>query len=436
MKKLTHEEFITKHETILNNYILLDEYSTSNSPIKLQCKKCNNIVMKLPKDLISHPRCKICYHNSRTLNISMIQGRLDDIYGENQFILQSDYVNNIKHINVLHVPCNNILTIRPTNILHMKRGCKYCNTGFKHIKSYNDFKLHCLNNIDYFNDYIFYNNIPFKLTSKVSINHKICNNTYTITYYDFLRGHQCRICSNKSRSNTLEDIQFKLNLKYNGEYTLSDYIDGYYIIAHNICNSILKFKNISNILSKNNIKSCKKCFNSTAKLTHDEFLNKFKLRTDYKEYEILSKYINSSTYIEILHKPCNNILKVIPTKYINDNYNTCKYCNNIRKESKNVRIIKNFLIENNINFIQEKSFDDCKNIFLLPFDFYLEDYDILIEYDGEQHFRSGGIISEEKLISTKINDEIKNKWCREHNKLLIRFNNRSSIISTLNDILL
>ena len=43
---------------------------------------------------------------------------------------------------------------------------------------------------------------------------------------------------------------------------------------------------------------------------------------------------------------------------------------------------------NNINYIREKRFKDCKNIKPLPFDFYLPEKNICIEYDGEHHFKS------------------------------------------------
>lgn len=44
----------------------------------------------------------------------------------------------------------------------------------------------------------------------------------------------------------------------------------------------------------------------------------------------------------------------------------------------------------NVSFEKEKTFIDCvnpKTNFLLRFDFYLPDYNIIIEYDGEQHFK-------------------------------------------------
>jgi len=63
-------------------------------------------------------------------------------------------------------------------------------------------------------------------------------------------------------------------------------------------------------------------------------------------------------------------------------------------------------------------FDGCININKLPFDFYLPEKNICIEYDGEQHFRN--IFSDKSFKETKINDNIKDEFCIKNNIFLIR----------------
>lgn len=69
----------------------------------------------------------------------------------------------------------------------------------------------------------------------------------------------------------------------------------------------------------------------------------------------------------------------------------------------------------------EHTFKNCKNILPLPFDFYLPELNMCIEYDGEQHFHVidfwGG---ETALEKQKINDEIKNNYCIENGIHLLR----------------
>ena len=89
------------------------------------------------------------------------------------------------------------------------------------------------------------------------------------------------------------------------------------------------------------------------------------------------------------------------------------------KLSHGERKIAELLESLNISFIREKSFEDCKNINLLPFDFYLPDYNCCIEYDGEQHFYKN-IFSHEDFELRKKRDKIKNQYCEKNKIKLIR----------------
>jgi len=66
-----------------------------------------------------------------------------------------------------------------------------------------------------------------------------------------------------------------------------------------------------------------------------------------------------------------------------ENSTGCPQCN----ESKGEKRIKEYLNFNNIDYIWQKEFDGLLGINdgLLSYDFYLSDYNLLIEYQGEQH---------------------------------------------------
>lgn len=68
-----------------------------------------------------------------------------------------------------------------------------------------------------------------------------------------------------------------------------------------------------------------------------------------------------------------------------------------------------------INFQTQKSFDGCKNKNTLKFDFYLPDYNMVIEYQGEQHYHAikyfGG---EERFQQQQKIDKIKKDWCSKN----------------------
>ena len=72
---------------------------------------------------------------------------------------------------------------------------------------------------------------------------------------------------------------------------------------------------------------------------------------------------------------------------------------------------------NEIDFEQEKRFDDCRDIRPLPFDFYLSNYNLIIEFDGRQHFEEFGFGNH--MVTVK-HDKIKNQYCQSHGIDLIR----------------
>ena len=109
----------------------------------------------------------------------------------------------------------------------------------------------------------------------------------------------------------------------------------------------------------------------------------------------------------------------------------CSICN----ESKGERYVKNYLTIAKIKFIQQKKFTDCKHIYELPFDFYLPDLNMCIEYHGEQHFKSipywGGI---KGLILRQKRDSIKEEYCKSNKITLVKINFNDDIDIILNKI--
>jgi very-short-patch-repair endonuclease len=109
----------------------------------------------------------------------------------------------------------------------------------------------------------------------------------------------------------------------------------------------------------------------------------------------------------------------------------CPIC----KESKGEILIREYLEKYKINYKSQFKFKDCKHKRKLPFDFYLPEYKICIEYDGIQHYKPidyfGG---ESELNNTKIRDNIKNNYCKNNNINLIRIKYNDNITKKLNII--
>ena len=134
--------------------------------------------------------------------------------------------------------------------------------------------------------------------------------------------------------------------------------------------------------------------------------------------------VNNHT-IWICQCECGNICKVTASALVRGQTQSCGCLTGSIGEEQISKILR----ENNIKFERQKTFENCifKNTnALAKFDFYLPDYNCLIEYDGIQHYeprRFGGCSIEQakqKFEETKEHDEYKNNWCKENNITLIR----------------
>ena len=81
--------------------------------------------------------------------------------------------------------------------------------------------------------------------------------------------------------------------------------------------------------------------------------------------------------------------------------------------------------EENIEYESQKTFEYCKDKKALPFDFYIPSFNLLMEYQGEQHYipipRSNMTDKEanENLVKIQNHDKIKRKYCEDNNINLI-----------------
>lgn len=162
---------------------------------------------------------------------------------------------------------------------------------------------------------------------------------------------------------------------------------------------------------------CMQCFRdkpSKNRKTLISFINDSKVKHGDKYDYSKVQYITNRIPVTIICNTCNKEFEQDPHSHL-AGYG-CPSC----KMSIGESIIENFLINHSINFEYEKIFKDCKTEtgHWLSFDFYLQDYNLCIEYDGIQHFKSIG--NDEKFQTIVKNDSIKNLYCQEKNIKLLR----------------
>lgn len=117
---------------------------------------------------------------------------------------------------------------------------------------------------------------------------------------------------------------------------------------------------------------------------------------------------------------CGNTFSELPAR-INDGHVTSCGC---RIQSCGETYVQGILQEMQVDFLQQYTFNDCKNVYRLRFDFAIfNNYKLLglIEYDGKQHFEPidwfGG---EDGFKNTQKRDKIKNVYCKQNCIPLLR----------------
>jgi very-short-patch-repair endonuclease len=86
-------------------------------------------------------------------------------------------------------------------------------------------------------------------------------------------------------------------------------------------------------------------------------------------------------------------------------------------------LVEEYLKKLKVSFKKQYSFDGClseKNHKLF-FDFYLNELNICIEYDGKQHFEPVEFFGGKKIFNEiKNRDQLKNKFCEDNGIFLLR----------------
>ena len=327
-----------------------------------------------------------------------------------------NYINSYTDVDII-CPIHGVFNQRPDG--HIRgRGCKKCdisrrtNTTEKFIKKA---KLIHGDKYDYsISDYkgAF---IPVEIICPI-------HGVFEQTPHNHIHGRSCKKCKDitKDTKQFIEDAT-----KVHGgefDYSLVDY--------KNNCTDveiICKKHGIFNQTPSNHLqgRGCKKCVNEKMTKKLEVFISEANIIHNNKYDYSLVEYIKGNLKVNIICSR-HGVFEQTPQNHLKGQ--GCPTCN----ESYGEKIIKKLLEDNNIKFIPQYKFKDCKNVFPLPFDFYLPEYNICIEYDGEQHFKRFRFEKDDMRLETRQKlDKIKNEYCRKNNIHLIRISYIQNIIKEL-----
>ena len=234
-----------------------------------------------------------------------------------------------------------------------------------------------------------------------------------------LHGQGCPLCNHRSIKYTVNEIKEKILNKYGDNYDVS-LIKEYNCNTQKLpllCKEHGYFEATWNDLDHNH--GCQICgkiknHNSTRK-SSEKFIEESKIiHGDKYDYSLVN-YKSAHSHITLICKKCGKIFKITPHEHLRGK--GCPRCNESIIENE----VRMFLDNNNIRYIER-----CRNN-ILPWigrqhlDFYLPDYKIAIECQGEQHFEPIGYFGGEAGFIKRQELDIKKKELCENNGTLLLY---------------
>lgn len=212
-----------------------------------------------------------------------------------------------------------------------------------------------------------------------------CNRRIEAANYEWFRERRKHICSKcfYKREDTIKNEQLvaeKLKGKaYNINFVMKDGK-----IRRNTVNYTCAFchrvntKDVANFLRQKEI--CGYCEGTKQSKNTDSFITELQIKYGNK-FSLLTEYVNVSTPVTFKCNNCGFIRSLKPNSLLASGY--CPKCDS--KESRGEKAISKYLTTKNIRHVPQMYFSQW-NIGIHYFDFYIPEYNLVLEFNGRQHY--------------------------------------------------
>jgi Protein of unknown function (DUF723) len=293
-----------------------------------------------------------------------------------------------------------------------------------------------------------YSSIDYKTAkTKVAIGCSV-HGTFMQTPNNHLLGNKCPMCRGRF------ELGSPLKKKYALEKAISIHGEKYDYSEVNFSNDLKEpvsiickvhgeFKQLwGNHVGIHNQNGCPTCARDSTKEKQKLGLKSFvkKARTAHGKKYDYSKcdYKSAHEKVTIICKK-HGEFRCTPANHWSNKVG-CPNC--IRKNpSKGETIIANWLDKNKIPYTYQKSYSDLwwkSKKGRLKYDFFIPSFKLLIEYDGEHHYKdfswSKSINGKKRLNEQKIKDRLKNEYAHKNNINLLRIKYDQNIDEELSKI--
>ena len=382
-RRKTTEQFIEEAKRVHGDKYDYSNVTYINNKVKVEiiCPKHKSF-FQTPNDHLNGCGCKDCWEEkkkeegTRRKTLEQFIKDAKKVHGEEYDYSKTVYINGKTPIIITHNLCKKDFSQKPSDHLD-GCGCIFCYKTPK--KTTEQFIKEAK---EKHGDKFDYSLVDYQGNkTKVKIICNKCKKTFEQTPLLHLRGNGCPNCAPNKKFSQEEFIEACKKVHGNKyDYSITKFKSTNSKIEI-ICPKHGVFsQNASNHLGGHGCKECRKEFlRKKFAMPIEEFIRRANIvhhsKYDYSKVE----YVNSSTLITIIC-PEHGEFQRSPSSHLLGC--GCPWCDGWKGEMRIAAFLKN----NNIKFIPQKTFDNLKDFKNLSYDFYIKKYNLLIEYNGGQHY--------------------------------------------------
>lgn len=424
MKKITYDDVRRAFER--RNYDLLsNEYINSEIKLEYICSSHkDNGIQKIDYNHLKRGQgCRFCGKENKK------NGQQKDLSDYNAKELTEskgmEFVKIIREDSKLYIyyicPKHREHGVQKTSLESMRRkkiGCPYCIGRNKTTESFKKELADKNSNIEVVGEYI-------DAHTNILCRCLIDAYEWSPTPNDLLTGQGCPICGKlsciKKKTKTNEQFLYELSMITDTIVPLEQYKNSKekMLVRCNICEYEWQIEP-DGLLQGRGCPECAKIESHNKQVkSNEQFLKELKMVNPM--LTPLEPYYNDHTKILVRCENHDYVWSVAPNKILH-RHTGCPKCSLYSNEEKIIDIFEQY----GYSAEPQKRFSNCRDKYTLPFDVYVEELNLLIEYDGEGHYRPiprGSMSKEEAEMNLSIiqkHDAIKTKYCQDNNILLIR----------------
>lgn len=376
------QKIIERHKDHDFHFEILSDTYNIKSDIELKCSVCGNIFSRRAETLMysnSRVLCHNCDTKRRAMSTSAesLSDQIRDKWGD-EYELVGEYNGSTKSSEIKHKICGNVFMSKPSNLLRQNIPCPYCNPwSNKNTDIYKyQLKKKFGDRYEILEEYT-------KADNQIQTRCNICGTIFYPKAYTLLNGsHNCPYCSDSPRCIPQDVFERRINEIFGDKYTvMSTYVNNRRkVLMKHDCG--YSYYAVPSDLFKGYSK-CPVCTECSGLLNTESFSLKIN-KLYYGQFTLLGEYKTTNEKIKVKCNCCNNIVN-INASYLLRGIAKCPVCG--KGYSYPEKFFLKMFDQINTEYIFQYSHKHVDWITKYFYDFYIPDFNIIIEVNGLQHYK-------------------------------------------------